>query len=273
MRIAMIDGRDFRAGDAAPAPVKENGDTTRGVGIVNLTFARQYFNGDNPVGRQVMVTHVPGGDLPMEIVGLVADAAYGSVREPMPPTVYVPLDDKRNGALMVRTAGDPLAVVPTLRREVPRANPNLRVSNAAMQSDFVRRLMLRERLLAILSSFFAVVAVVLSAIGLYGVLSYTVISARREIGIRMALGARTAHVVKRVAASVLTPMCFGLVVGLTSGQAFGRVVERLLFGIEPTDPASFAVPLLILTVAAALAALAPAIRAARIDPAQTLRSE
>ena len=272
MRTDLVDGRDFRSGDGAPR-ITEKAEPVPGVGIVNQTFARRYFGVDTPVGRQVVVRHFKNVDMPMEIVGVVKDAVYRSVREPIPPAVYVPLEDKINASLVLRTTGDPLSIVPTLRREVPRVDAELRVSNVAMMSDFVRRQLVLERLLALLSSFFAIVALLLSGIGLYGVLNYAVVWQRREIGVRMALGARAAHVVRRVMAAVLTPVCLGLAVGLSAGFAFGRLIERLLFQTKASDPASFAVPLLALAVAAALAALPPAIRAVRIDPAQTLRSE
>jgi ABC-type antimicrobial peptide transport system permease subunit len=272
MRMGIVDGRDFRPGDASPG-INEKAEPVPGVGIVNQTFARQYFGAENPVGKQVLLVHFKNVDMPMEIIGLVSDAVYRSVRDPVPPTVYVPLEQKRNAAMMVRTAGDALTFVSTLRREVSRATSDFRISNVAMQGEFVRRQIMLERLLAMLSSFFAAVAVLLSAIGLYGVLNYAVATQRREIGVRMALGARAAHVVRRVTGAVLTPVCVGLMIGLTGGVGFGRIIERLLFQTRPTDPSSFAVTLLTLAVAATLAALPPAIRAVRIDPAQTLRSE
>jgi ABC-type antimicrobial peptide transport system permease subunit len=133
--------------------------------------------------------------------------------------------------------------------------------------------MLRERLLTTLSLFFATVALLLAGIGLYGVLNYAVIQRRREIGVRMALGARAVHVVRRVGAEMLTPVGVGLIVGLAGGLAFGRLIQSILFEVKATDAMSVATPLLTLAVAAALAAVPPAVRAVRIDPAQTLRSE
>jgi ABC-type antimicrobial peptide transport system permease subunit len=133
--------------------------------------------------------------------------------------------------------------------------------------------MLRERLLATLSVFFATVALLLAGIGLYGVLNYAVIQQRHEMGIRMALGATALHIVRRVTRSVLAMVSLGVVIGLTAGVGFARVVEPLLFHVKATDPATLMSPILILAGVAVIAAFAPAIRAARIDPARTLRAE
>jgi putative ABC transport system permease protein len=249
------------------------------VGIVNEAFARAYFDAQSPIGRQVLVRQYKRNpqdtdvDAPMDIVGLVRDSVYDSLREPMRPTVFVPNEASNHAALVVRTKGDPLALGATLRREVTRVRADFRVTNVGTQSAFVQRQMLRERLLATLSLFFAAVALFLAGVGLYGVLNYAVIQRRREIGVRMALGARAADVVRRVAAEMLTPVGVGLIVGLTGGLAFGGLIERILFEVKATDAWTITVPLLTLASAAALAALPPAVRAVRIDPAQTLRSE
>jgi ABC-type antimicrobial peptide transport system permease subunit len=142
-----------------------------------------------------------------------------------------------------------------------------------MQSELVRQQMVRERLLATLSGFFAGVTLLLAAIGLYGVLNASVVQERREIGIRMALGARAWHVVRGVTAGIFAMAALGSAIGLAGGFAFGRVIEGLLFQIKATDAAHLAAPLLVLAAAAGLAAIAPALRAVRIDPAQTLRAE
>ena len=209
----------------------------------------------------------------MEIVGLVRDAAYREVREPMRPTVFVPNESRNQAALVVRTTGDPVMLGPTLRRTVTQFRADFRVMNVGTQTAFVQRQLLRERLLAMLSLFFAAVALLLAGVGLYGVLNYAVIQRRREIGVRMALGARAVHVVRRIMAELLTPVGAGVLLGLAGGLAFGRLVETILFEVKATDTMSVATPLLTLAVAAALAAITPTVRAVRIDPAQSLRSE
>src|SRR5688572_23546387 len=160
----------------------------------------------------------------MEIIGLVRDASYGNVREPIRPTVYVPIENRGGGTFIVRTARDPLALAPALRHEVSRARSEFRVSSIESQSALVLRHMIRERLLATLSMFFALLALVLAGIGLYGVLNYSVIQQRREIGIRMALGARSAHVVRRVTADMFGSVCLGLAIGVAAGVASGSFV-------------------------------------------------
>ena len=270
MRIGMVGGRDFRIDDTPPTLDREKRPVP-GVGIVNETFARVYFGAQNPVGRQVIV-RPEEMDVPMEIVGVVRDAVYYDLREPMRPTVYVPIEAGNQRTLFVRTAGDPLLLAATLRGEVSRTYKDTPVL-ATTQSTLIRRQVVRERLLATLSLFFAVLALLLAAIGLYGVLNYAVVQQRREIGVRMALGARATHLVQRVATEMLSPVAVGAIVGLALALAFGGLVESILFEVKATDASTIATPLLTLAVAAALAAVPPAIRAVRIDPAQTLRSE
>ncbi len=271
MQIGMVQGRDFRPDDRAPQ-VNEQNQPIAGFAIVNEAFARVYFDGQNPVGRKVSMR--PRNDVyaPVEIVGLVRDAAYFNVREPMRPTLYVPLGPRNNGSLIVRTSGDPLMLASTLRQQIATLRPDLRIQVGRM-SGLVKRQMLRERLLATLSLFFAVVALVLACIGLYGVLNYGVVQRRREIGVRMALGARAAHVARGVTREMVLAVAAGSLIGLAGGLGFGRVVERLLFQVKALDPVMLLIPLLTLAAATALAALPPILRAVRIDPAQTLRSE
>jgi putative ABC transport system permease protein len=270
MRIELLDGRDFRPDDIAPSvpPV-----VVPGVGIVNEAFARAYFDGQNPVGRSIDVHQVKDTSVPMQIVGYVRDAAYATMREPIRPTIYVPQGPRGHSTFVVRTAGKPGTLAALLRRRVTEARSDIEVSTIQTQTDFILWHTIRERLLAALSSFFAIVALVLASIGLYGVLNYSVTGQRREIGIRMTLGARPAQVVRRVIAGSFAAAGLGLSIGLAGGVACGRFVESLLFEVKATEPAMLAAPLIALLVAAILAALPPAIRAVRIDPAQTIRSE
>jgi putative ABC transport system permease protein len=271
LQIGVLHGRDFRAGDLPPALDRAQRPRA-GVGIVNEAFARQYFAAANPVGRTVSVRQTKEVEAPLEIVGQVRDTTYFSVRETMRPMVFVPVESRSNGTLVVRTAGDPLTFAPALRREVDLARSGVRV-RIQPHSALVERQLIRERLLATLSLFFAGLGLVLSGIGLYGVLNHAVIRQRREIGVRMALGARAAHVVRRVTTNMLWMVAAGGLVGLAGGFAFSRVVESLLFGVSATDPGTVLTTILALTAASALAALPPAIRAARIDPAETLRTD
>ncbi len=271
MRVSMVAGRDFRTNDVAPR-VDQNKQTIPGVGIVNEAFARALFNGENPVGKTVTLSD-SNGNPPFEIVGLVRDSAYHEVREPRRPIVYLPIEAVRQvGTFVVRTTGEPVAVAPAVRAALSQVRSQFR-TDVVPYSVMVARQMVLERLLAILSVFFAAVALLLAGIGLYGVLNYAVIQRRHEIGVRMALGARAAHVVRRVTAEMLSPVGLGSMAGLVGGLAFGRLVQSILFEVKPTDPLTITTPLLTLAIAAVLASLPATIRAVRIDPAQTLRNE
>jgi putative ABC transport system permease protein len=271
MRIAMIDGREFRAGDIAPANTGR-GDPAAGVGIVNEALARVYFDGQNPVGRTVRL-HMGKEAAPMTIVGYVRDAVYSDVRETVQPTVYVPVGVRNGGALLLRTAGEPLALATGVRREIPRIATGFSVRNVESQMALVRRQMVRERLLSTLSLFFATLALLLSGVGLYGVLNYSVTQQRKEIGIRMALGAQSIQIVQKITMSMLGLVLLGAAVGVMAGFFTGRFTQTLLFEVKVTDAQVVVTPVLLLLSAGLLAALPPAIRATRIDPAETLRGE
>jgi predicted permease len=272
MRIDLVDGRDFRLGDRAPQ-VDDQGQPVPGVAIVNEMFARIYFDGRNPIGRHVTVRRGKANvQTPIDIVGVVRDTFYANVRDPIRPIVFVPMGARNNGTLLVRASGDPLVLASTLRHQISAADPNLRMQVSPLTS-LVRRQMIRERLLATLSLFFAVVALLLACVGLYGVLNYGIVQRSREIGIRMALGARSAHVVTGVTRHMVAMVTVGAVVGLAGGLGFGRVVERLLFQVKAVDPLVMLAPLGVLAASAIIAALPPILRAVRIDPVQTLRAE
>ena len=268
MGMRVLDGREFRAGD--PSPSTDADRPAPGVAIVNEAFARVYFDGRSPVGRRIVMK---SSSSPIEIVGMTSDAVYFSVRETVHPVVYIPLEPRYGATLLIRTAAGAGDLGRVLRTEVPRARPGLVVRDVAPFAVLVTQQMLRERLLAALSAFFAVLALLVAAIGMYGVLNYAVTRERREIGLRMALGARPAHVVGLITTRWLAVVFAGTAVGLAAGLAFGRTVRTLLFGIEPTDPLTLMAPIMALTAAAALASLPPSIRAVRIDPAESIRSE
>jgi putative ABC transport system permease protein len=269
MKIPLIDGRDFRSGDASP-----------GAAIVNEAFARQFFNGENPVGQSFEST---SAHTQFRIVGLVRDAPYRRLREPILPVAYVSFHSVdarggfrpvRNATFLVRTsAPNPLALASILRREVPRARPEFRVSNIRTQAELIRAQTLRERLLAMLALFFAVVALLLAGVGLYGVLNYSVLQRRREFGIRLAIGAQAGDIGRRVTADVLGMVLVGAAVGLALGTASTRYLKTLLYNVEATDPGVLALTLLAILVIALLAALPAVVRAVHIDPVQALRAE
>ena len=267
MNIRLIEGTDFRASDTSP-----------GVALVNETFAKQFFGRETPIGKLFAK-----GDLHFKVVGMVADAAYQSIREPIPPVAYVPfrpLDDKGaldpidSGTFIVRTTTrNPLALASILRQEIPHARSEFRVSNIRTQQEMDDAQTVRERLLAMLALFFAFVALLLAGIGLYGVLEYSVLQRRREIGIRMALGAQAAHLARSVTVDVLAMVFLGAASGLVLGIASARYIASLLYQVKTTDVSMLALPFLVILAAAMLAALPAVIRAVHIDPATTLRAE
>jgi predicted permease len=272
MTIPFIGGRDFRASDTYP-----------GVAIVNDTFAKRYFRGANPIGKTFEQVEDEGGHQRLQIVGVVRDARYRGMREPIPPVAYVPIysiDTKGaarlidRGTFIVRTSSaNPLALASALRREIPRARPEFRVSNLRTQAEIDQALTVRERLLAMLALFFAVVALVLAGIGLYGVLDYSVLQRRREIGIRMAVGAQAGDIARRVTADVFRMVAVGAVAGLALGMATVRYIEALLYQVKPTDLAMLAWPSCAILAAALVAALPAVFHAVRIDPVKMLRAE
>lgn len=240
---------------------------------MNESFARAYFGGRNPVGRSVGVPSAKDPSAQIVIIGYVHDAVYYDVRETVHPTIYVPMKNRDFNTFLIRTATNPLVLESTLRRMLAKVRSDFRVHTIQPQSAFLRWQTLRERLLAALSLFFAIVALALAAVGLFGLLSYSVTQQRREIGIRLALGARPAHVVHRVTNGLLAMVSLGLFAGLMVGIACGRVVQSLLFEVKATDAETIIGPLIILLGVALVAALPPVLRAVRIDPAQTLRNE
>jgi predicted permease len=274
MKIALIAGRDLRASDTYP-----------GATIVNETFAKQFFNGENPVGKTVQRVDSAGkwGDR-LQIVGLVRDARYLDIRGANLAVGYVPFHWKidpqgpvtanNQQTFAVRTSSpDPLAMASILRKEVPAARPEFRVSNIRTQKEINQSHTVRERLLAMLALFFAAVALLLAGVGLYGVLDYSVLQRRREIGIRMAIGAQAGGIARLVTVEVFSMVLVGAFAGLALGMASVRYIESLFYQVKPTDVGVLALPSLAILVAALLAALPAVVRAVRIDPVAMLRAD
>jgi predicted permease len=274
MKIPLVDGRDFRREETYPP-----------AAIVNQAFANQFFDGADPVGKTIET--VDGASLTrvgFQIVGFVQDArSRDNMRLPIRPTVYVPfraidasgaLQSKNRGTFVVRTStANPLALASLLRQEVPRVRPEFRVNRIRAQVEINLAHALRERLLATLALFFAIVALLLAGVGLYGVLHYSVLQRRREIGIRMAVGAQAGSVVRLVSVEVFTMVLLGAVAGLALGMVSVRYTEALFFQVQATDLTMLAFPSLSILGVALLAALRPVMHAVRIDPASMLRAE
>jgi ABC-type antimicrobial peptide transport system permease subunit len=205
------------------------------------------------------------------------------MRLPIRPMAYVPfqsIDAKGafqptgRGTFVVRTSStNPLALASILRQEVPRARPEFRVSNIRTQTEINQSRTVRERLLAMLALFFAGVALLLAGIGLYGVLDYSVLQRRREIGIRIAIGAQAGDIARRVTVDVFSMVLAGALAGIALGMASVRYIESLLYQVKATDLAMLGLPSLTIVAAALLAALPAVIRAVRIDPVAMLRAD
>lgn len=217
------------------------------------------------------------------IVGMVRDSPYQTMRAPVPPVVYLPfrwLDGAGQfgrtsaAAFVLRFAGpDPVGLGAVLRREIMRARPGFLVTGIVTQTELVEQQTIRERLLALLASFFAMVAVLLAAIGLYGVLNDSLVERQRELGIRIAIGAPLREVVRRATLDGLAMVAGGAVAGLALALLTVRYIEPLLFQVKAIDAAPLLVPVLVLFIAAILAAIPAAIRAMRIDPVEMLRAD
>lgn len=274
MKIGIIAGRDFRSGERS-AHLDEKKQPVDGSVIVNETFAKTYFNGENPVGKSFQTREGKEQTLVRNIiVGYVRDARYRNMREQIRPTIYVPFGENQSGTFIIRTsAADPTSMALPLRRLVSQTRPEFRVSGTNTQQEYVNNNTIRERLLATLSMFFAVVALILAAVGLYGVLNYAVLQRRREIGIRMALGARAGHVARKVTSDVFVMLILGSALGLGAGLISEGYVETLLFEVKGTDLRLLATPFFTLLAAALLAAIPPVFNATRTDPSTALRSE
>ena len=270
MKIPWISGTDFRPDDSGPS-----------VAIVNQAFAKQFMQGQDPVGKMFS-----SGKDALQIVGYVRDArSRDNLRIPVRPTIYVPIHSAAadapgtmkpmsRGTFVVRTsASDATTVISLLRKEIAVVRPEFRINNVRAQTEINLSHALSERLMALLALFFASVAILLAGVGLYGVLDYSVAQRRREIGIRMAIGAQAMDIATRVTAEVFRMVFIGAAAGLVLGLMSVRFIEVLLYQVQSGEPRLLALPILSIFSLALLAAVPPVIRAIRIDPATILRSE
>jgi len=270
MKIPLLEGRDFRPADVTPGP----NDGTPGVAIVNQAFAKEYFGAEDPVGRLF-----GRGKQRFRVVGLVRDARYRNLREPITPTAYIPIrypapEGLSAASLMVRTAApDSLALVPTLRREVARARAEFRISSVRTQLEINRAQTARDRLLAALALFFTGVAVLLGGVGLYGVLDYSVQQHRRELGIRLAIGAPAFTIARYVTVSVFVMVLLGALAGGAIGFLLEPYARSLLYHVQRADAGVLIFPTLTILLASLLAALPAVIHAVRIDTVAMLRED
>ena len=263
----LLGGRDFTPADTASAPR---------VMIVNEAFARKFTNGQNPIGKHVTQMGSPNHpDTVTEIVGYVQDAVYRSLREDVPPTMYLPIPQSNNSpssmAISIRAAGaSPARLTKSVAEALTGVNRNVAITFRPL-AEQVNNSLVQERILAMLSGFFGLLALLLAALGLYGVTSYAVSRRRAEIGIRMALGAEPGRVIRMVLRRVALLVGGGVLVGTAATFATARLVSTLVYGLQPRDPLTLAGGILVLGTIGALAGWLPAWRASRVDPARVLR--
>lgn len=261
MQIRLVEGRDLSLQDVA---------SESSVVLVNEAFVRTYLRGQNPLGTRFVRADSPW--VALEIAGVAGDTKYDSLREPSEPMIFEPLLDV-SGTLVLRTTGNPLMLTGELRAEMKRVHPALRVTRMKLLSTRIDETSIRERLLALIAAFFGVLALLLAGVGVYGVLSYSVVRRTKEIGIRVALGARSSGIVLLITRDVAIVMASGVVIGAAGGFGLSRLVGSLLFEVKPLDLGSSAMPVASLFFASTIAAVRPALRAARLEPTVALCEE
>jgi predicted lysophospholipase L1 biosynthesis ABC-type transport system permease subunit len=252
--------------------------------IINAILARQMFGDEDPVGRHMkpfagdvpLSHHWDGEASPREIVGVVGNVRQSGMVEGLEPIVYVPYQQvgwPLLGELVVRSVGSPLEIVSQLKSEVWELDRNLPVSDIRTMEEILAGSVGREQRVTVLLSFFAGVALLLAAVGIYGIVSYGARQRTQEIGVRMALGAQRVDVLRLVLAQGLVLTSIGIVVGLAAAVAVTRVLTNLLYEISSTDAVTYGAVSLLLVLVSVVAGLVPALRAVRLHPVTALRYE
>jgi predicted permease len=268
MRIPLLSGRTFG---------EQDGTKTAPVMMINQAFARKYFPGENPIGKHIQADL--GDDViehPMrEVVGVVGDIKRKGLTADVEPQYFLPYAQAviTNPFLTIRTSGDPATVENALRAAVHEMDKSVPVYQVATLENYVSKSVAQPRFQTLLLSCFAAIALMLSAIGLYGLLSYMVVQRTLEIGLRMALGAQRTDVLRMIVRRGLTLALIGLVAGLAISAMMTRLLSGMLYGIRPSDPVTFATGTALLLLVSLAASTVPAYRAARLDPMETLRAQ
>jgi putative ABC transport system permease protein len=266
--IQLLAGRDFSGGDTPATPK---------VAVVNESFARRYLDGVSPLGKTFRIEVGPGEpDHTYEIVALARDTKYDDLRAEFKPIIYLPASQQeRHGTyerILLRSNLPISSLMAAVRQALGAANPGIAFHFHIFKAQ-IRESLIRERLMATLSGFFGALAALLGAIGLYGVLSYTVARRTQEIGIRQALGANRGDIVKMIMREAAILLLAGLAVGTALALAAAKAASAMLYGLQPHDPTTFLMAAILLAIVAAVASYLPAYRASRVDPMVALRQE
>jgi predicted permease len=268
LEISVLTGRDISRTDTATSPK---------VVLVNEMFVRQWLGGANPIGARVRTGAEPGyPEAIYEIVGVVKDTKYGKLQSDIPPIAFAPASQLPNpgtwATVVVRSSAPLPGIIAAVKQRIARLDPSILMGTSVLRTQ-IREGLARERLLAWLSGFFGILATVLVMIGLYGLVSYTTLLRRNELGIRLALGAQRGNILWLVLRQGLNLAVVGIAIGLVGALALTHFLSSLLFDLKPTDPATLIATPLLLVAVASIACWLPARRAAKVDPMEALRYE
>jgi predicted permease len=269
MRIRLIAGRDFLPTDDSKA---------KPVVIIDQGFANKYFPGENPIGKHLqpmLGDGVTDGEPMREVIGVVGSVKRKGITAEISDQFYLPMKQAiiLSPAIVIRTASDPLAMVGPLREVVRQMNSNVPIYRISTIEDYVSLSAAQPRFQTVLITFFAAMALLLAAIGLYAVLSYMVAQRTLEIGLRLALGAQRESVVGLILRRGMVLAATGLAIGVAVSMALTRFLADMLYGVKPLDPLTFVTVSAVLMLVSIVASSAPALRAARLDPMKTLREQ
>jgi predicted permease len=275
--VPIVAGRDFTAADTREVKHGNDADDFRPATVmINEAFARKFFAGRDPIGRRLGFGSDPGTKTDMEVIGVVKDIKYTNLRDEIPPQAYIPYLASRGGGGMVvyvRTTAEPRGVMNLIREKVRDLDANMPIFDMRTTDDQIQNSLSAERMIASLSTVFGLLATILAAVGLYGLMAYNVVQRTREIGIRMALGAAQRDVVWMVMRDVLILVGIGIGVGVPFALALTSVVRSQLYGLTGHDPMTLVFATVGLAFVALAAGYIPAIRASRLDPMRALRYE
>ena len=267
MRVPLLEGRTLNMQDSEGS---RSNSLPKHV-VVNEALARRLFGTQNPAGKHFRASETGPED---EIVGVIGDAKYANLRDEIRPTVYTPIEDWDGDMYFeIRTALDPKTLMPEIRAAVNRFDSNLLITDMKTQMEQIDQNIYQERLIANLSSLFALLALIVACVGIYGLLSFQVTRRTHEIGVRLALGAQRGDVLRLVIRQGAILAVLGAVIGIAAALAVTRYLQSFLFGVKPSDPLTIAAVAFGLIAVALLASYIPARRAMKTDPMVALRYE